>query len=511
LNSTDDFNNGWKRYYHIKANEITSNGTLQNGMSKHNPYLSVPDASGNFIIPGIPFNSCYVREGVNTSNEISFNHSYLESPRINTDFNGVSLPAGDIYELKTNVYNPNADDLQNGFLNLDINLTSGDNTTTASYLPVNGKDYVDGTTYGLNRGESIFTTFNQAIKWNTKNAYSTTLTTSNYFTMPNLPEQYGGFHIQIGPGNADQDFTRMDSHNPNSVGGTILDPYFDGKRFIINSYYDDLNDQSVGGGMGGSGLNVIRTGDNIPMNFGVGYPWRMMHQFYNEMEPGLLTNGISYNKWWTYLGGGSGGNQFSNIPTLADANVKLKKVELIRHTKNPYMLKSVEYHKASDENTDAADTEGYGWTLISKKQFTYEIGQVERFVTVQKSDGTFKTFPKNNNRNIVLLTSIQQLPGILPPNFNITKTPTTHFEYNEENFVTLSGTVYTANIFNGTSNKANTNYVLLTGVTDQLGNKTIIEYGTTYSVQQYRQRFATQSTGWTWKKINGYNAIVYGC
>ena len=53
--------------------------------------------------------------------------------------------------------------------------------------------------YGKTRGTSIFTTQNQAVKWHLP-ASATSIRTSNFFAMPNIPNSYDGMNIQIGPG-----------------------------------------------------------------------------------------------------------------------------------------------------------------------------------------------------------------------------------------------------------------------------------------------------------------------
>src|SRR5690606_32083526 len=110
----------------------------------------------------------------------------------------------------------------------------------------------------------------------------------------------------------------------------------------------------------------ISSTQNIPHNFGTGHPWSMMMPLYNAMA---LSNGVPmgggsaadpsdlYETWWnipsptTYL--------YPNIPTKFDNTVKLNKVELIRYSKNAYMLQGVKVYKVNGDYSDnGTDTSG---------------------------------------------------------------------------------------------------------------------------------------------------------
>ena len=145
----------------------------------------------------------------------SFDHGILESPLI--EFDEDDIVPGDIYEIKTEFYNssgkiPFADISivsgwhQSADIFNDGNLPNLEGTFTLSKGTLGS---VNSYSYDTQRGEKIFNTFGNSMKWPITEGYQT----SNLFVMPNLPDDlendihYKGLNIQIGGSNSDNNFS----------------------------------------------------------------------------------------------------------------------------------------------------------------------------------------------------------------------------------------------------------------------------------------------------------------
>src|SRR5690606_20581180 len=147
----------------------------------------------------------YFREGI-TGNEAAFNHGFLESPRLQfSEIGG----AGDLFEIRTRIIRPDGEDLVNGNGTIDIAVVTSDGPLSGPYTEASNGIYPSGT-YTDTRGEEIFSTFNMALKRQMGYEQSG-IETSNFFVMPNIPENFGGINIQVGPGNSDLNYSHYDT------------------------------------------------------------------------------------------------------------------------------------------------------------------------------------------------------------------------------------------------------------------------------------------------------------
>ena len=265
-----NFNNGtdgsdWDRFLHLKSQNIGANIS---GISPTNPYtgsLTNSGLPGQVMVKESALNVGSISNGSGLkftydANNGEMRSGFLSSPR----FGSSSLtPAGDLYEVK---FNMNAFDESTFYLNLfDVNLATGDNRVNASS---SGPNVLNADCYKEKYGASVYSTFQHAAKW----AMTPLLPSnqikvfSNFFTMPNLPNEFGGFNIQIGPANSDNDC----SADKNKVSGnTNANPDY---KLTYPSY--GSSGMPNGGG-------ALKSGDLIPNNFGIGVFWSAMNWFYH--------------------------------------------------------------------------------------------------------------------------------------------------------------------------------------------------------------------------------------
>ncbi len=386
---TQKFDN-WVGYQHHKFTpsfEDTYNS---------NPYLS---------------SSGYHRNSYGTGlDQIAFNHSFLESPRITPDM----IFPGDIYQVKTKINRSTAQSLVRGNGTVDISIVTGKCDNNALLHSNNFSQFNTqiGTTfpsssYQKSRGIEIFSTFNMALKW--QMGYNrANLETSNFFVMPNIPTSYGGFNIQVGPGNSDLDYSR-DAQNNNIEGGLIIEqiPGTPSSRIIeANRAYPFYKAQ-------GAGVRKIKSGAEIEHNFGVGLPWSMMSPIYNSMALGYgslfgdPTNVKDLYKMWWY-NESVGTNSFENIPTKFGPETSLQEVNLVRYTKNPYMLQAVRLYHVNGEMNGLIQT---GKKIISQKrlEYSFEVEQIIENYDYQNGQPLVLDIT-GKKRIIILLDKITEVP-----------------------------------------------------------------------------------------------------
>jgi len=443
--------NGWNRYLHTK-------GTLSDGQigadpnsaswgstSPTNPYIYTKDQgtspkrvlsreSATSTTGGLNFT--HDNQSYGTGTQRTFRTGYLESPRIN----GTEFIPGDTYELKANVIN-------GGGSLYDINLATGDNST----FPSSGL-FPNADCYSKAMGQSVFTTFNQGIKWQGGNI-------SNFFVMPNHPLEFNGFHIQVGPSNSDINYNYLYNFGqPTNTPGVLQNP------FSCSSYFNNGGAFPTGGNYGNmcseGGLNsniILRSGHSIPNNFGIGSPWWGLEDFYND-ETSIQHCNSPF--WWNK---DPSLYQWNNQPTAVSENAKLDNVELIRYTKNPYMLTSV---VSQSLNKNGA------WATTSNIAFEYGVHRVKRFVNSISNDpcdeDNIQSAATNSYRNIFVLEAIQQLPVGNTQFGSDASAPTTRFTY------TTGDLLDPLAVFNESIH--NTNFVYLTNIVDALGKETTIKY-----------------------------------
>ena len=447
---------GWKRYKHVKAD----GNVADEFASATNPYLF----TNNGAAPR------YKRETASViNNGLDFGHGFLESPRINFGTN--ILPAGDVYELRTFINSKNIPDWD--FCNFDINIVSGSGTEDV------GQNAIDADDYNAARNQTIFTTFNQAIKWNPLAVYSRgSLYTSNFFSMPNIPMSYGGFRIQIGAANSDNIFNlNLATTTGATCSATTTKPL----TFGTYPYFaTGFSGAQIGG--------KLKPFEAMRPNFGIGLPWQLVHNIYDKTDAtqDLFCTGSTnnhYNFWWN----NTPTTAYPNQPTLAN-NFALNSVELIRYSKNLYMLKRATHYKT---NGAVTSYEGTGLIKVAQHELEYTVDATLYYDAY--ADGAIAGL-KNYTHHIVLLTKIKEVP-VNPTQANTntipgsTSYPTTHLEY-QMVVATVANSIGSDNdvtIVNHSSN-----LFLLTKITNPIGGITQIAYDTITQASVW-PRFANPS------------------
>lgn len=397
---------GWKRFKHVM-----SGGALPNEYfgSSSNPYLfNTIDFPLSYYRP----ESAPSVGGVS----ISFNHGFLESPQI--DPNAITMPVGDIIEVRTFINSTN--NPQWDFCNFDINIVSGRGINGSGFdnLSLGNPFYEDD--YNTTRNISLFSTFNQAMKWNPLAGNNSTrghLYTSNFFSMPNIPSSFGGFYIQVGAANSDNKFDLDMIQNNYICGDSELNVTGPG---TFNSYSYLLANE---------GIDHLKPFQRMPNNFGIGLPWHLVHERYNVLDDtslGDLFCPLSpkhYSFWWN---ASPIDEDYLNRPTLTD-NFMLNSVELIRYSKNPYMLKRATHYKV---NGLVASGEGSGLKKVEQYEMEYVVKNSVYYDA--PSDGTNSYYSKNYAHHNILLSAIKEVPvnptGEAGNSLSVGM-PTTRFEY----------------------------------------------------------------------------------
>lgn len=463
--------NGWNRYSHIKAaNSVPELGTVAGySISPENPYIN----------PSAPGGSAYRRATNINGSVVDFSDGFLESERITPQ----KMIPGDMYEVRTKINNTRG--------TVDIAVVTGDLNTTPSGGPgvfstsnTQSGIWYPSESYEASRGIELFSTFNSAFKWwrslqgGTSNPYNNELRTSNFFVMPNVPSAYQGFHIQVGPGNSDVDYsTPPEALWQYLANGSIPAQSWRGKEsysFMPLSLTASNNPVNF----------LYKSGANLPHNFGNGMPWGMMVPMYQGMTLYPATDDKSMFQCWymnSYVyGQNPGGGINKHRPTTMgyqDPNrsvkAELEEVELIRYTKNPYMLRGVRIYRVNNGN------ETSGKQLISQKQIDYTTATkplIENYDYINYDGGnTPIKYDPTRNRIVFLLTKVHELPlnAILyANNFGLASSIeagqvlTTAFEYTDIN------TDLATSIVEVRGEKIHA----LTSVIDHLGGVTTIAY-----------------------------------
>ncbi len=456
---TDNFTN-WKRSKHWATAP-----NFDGNVNANNPYIST-DGSNS-----------YIGELGNNPSEISFNHGFLESPRI---FDGSNVYPGDIYEIRTTITRPDGTDIDNGNGTLDIAVRTGtlDNSPAIqsnSFIPNSGNQTVSE--FDKQKGIEVFSTFNSAVKW--QMGYGqTVLSTSNFFIMPNIPSTYHGMNIQIGPGNSDIDYSA-------DLSSTFeLYDNQDYKLNLLHAYPFYVN-----------GNRNVKAASTIGHNFGTGHPWGMMIPVYNELalgNPSWTTPQPNfeelYETWWltdysaNFLNSMGNSNNYENTPTKFNEDVVLENVQLIRYSKNPYMLQGVKTYKVNGDYAVLPNGDKTGIELVAQKRLEYKYEDETLIRNYDYADGA----PIHNEaykRRVILLTKIREIPVDVPlipysdQYYNV-GTPadtseilTTFFGYTK-----ILDNENLSYIYNQTKPYQGLNQYLLDTYVDHLGGITKVEY-----------------------------------
>lgn len=459
---------GWRRYHHIRSDNLSTSCNRAGDLPFEdplNPYLAAGFPGGYTVNHGY----LAYKDFSGTPTSLYFDHGYLESPKIPFS----NFISGETYELKVEIdnYSSDIDCL------FDLNVATGDDQVIFPFNAV--------TTYQTNymlfndcwkkkAGESIFTTFNQGVKWGVGYGYSATgeQAISNFFQMPNLPNTHNGFYIQLGPANSDTKFNKT----PDEIGNLIL-PYTPDTyaTYLQANISQEENDDNLP-----NPNSIIRSGGSIPNNFGIGAPWFMLQNenagnSYKSFYDGF-GDANDPKRWWNDKKLKDGNDianctpvyYWANRPSRGTESTELEKVELIRYAKKPYMLQNVVY-----KVKNAAQT----FVAAQKLEFGYTINQLSTFAAGFLNAPNYssdKDLVNNTgrNRNIVLLGSISQKAAdgsSLPA----AQTPVTKFTYKKIDLVPANFGVgaWRSDLF-----PINANCYALEQVTDPLGNKTVLEY-----------------------------------
>ena len=465
--STNSYS-GWHRYPHANRNK----GINPEDINETNPYIN---PSGN-----------YQREGVTAvASGIPFDHGFLESPRIS---DGAALVAGDLYEIRTRVTRPSGSDLKNGNGTLDIAVVTNNDATISYSEP---SSTILHTVYGATRGEQLFSTFNMAMKWQ-MGWGDEALQTSNLFVMPNLPENFQGFNIQVGPGNSDIDY---DYYSNTDLYYTMTTPVQSINRPNALWAYPQLK-----------GYTPLKSSGTIARNFGTGHPWGNMIPVYNHRAlVGASGTGSPasfeelYKGTWSMTATDIATHGDHHNPTKFNNTVELEEVELIRHGRTGYMLMGVKQYRMEGEYGGPVTT---GKKLVSQKRIKYEIKHVNVRQNRNYADGNTVVMG-NNNGDVILLKSVHEVPlegDLYATNFGLTDPTvvlTTDFEY--ANLLPASGT------YSQTTPYVGLVYYALTKYTDNLGGITEIEY---YPIHAAPTRtYSTVNFNWN---CGTYSPASYG-
>jgi RHS repeat-associated protein len=513
---------GWHRYDHWRSDNLYSSTgpttvgqelcSFSGSLKPTDPYLAI----ASYI--GAPINAnsySYHRTKIIDPldlNNIKFKHGFLQSPRIIPFENGSSgelITSGELYEIRTYIHNDNQDGKK--FCNFDISLTTGSYNNELHLPSLNDLTEIEPepslTHY---RSENIFSTFNQAVKWNSIASTQITgndprMVTSNFFSMPQLPLEYNGFNIEIGPGNEDLNYDFNGELSPHIPDPQFFCPPTTPNCSVPNTdraYWDRIYSSDL------AASKALKSTDNIPNNFGIGLGWWMMHkleQYYIDLD---ITNTTAFNNfnpqaeerfntWWNYPSGNGCSMPlincclWSNHPTRADEHVSLRSTALIRYNKNTFMLSSVDHYKTNGEiGFECAD----GYVLVSKSELEFSACTLDTRNNVFVSSGNQGV---HGYRNLILLTSIKELP------VNPTKDPTNNsngvaakwirFNYTKLNPYTMISN-YPSNYI-----KSGSDFMILNEITNQLGGKTNLTYGVSEISSRYLQNMNA-----TWHLLNPY-------
>ncbi len=531
-----NFNSDWNRYLHGKADGIS--GKSQRALNPTNPY----EISNN--------SNSYLRQtSIGGASNIGFNHGYLESSRINQ----TNLISGDTYELRTKIKDYNGNDFQMGNGTVDIAVVTGDMNVNLgnqidtiipnpqgdvivfgpqqfsydTYSQLNNNfvlspNYYNKNDYQATRGDQIYSTFNNAVKWQINT--SDTLVTSSVFVMPSLPESNQGINIQIGPGNSDHVFNK--------------------EPLLQTGEQIKLSDTEASAYSGYAHMTPLKMASyaDIPANFGIGMPWAMTLPLYademggtNSTDPKLS----NYAKFW-WNDETVSVHEWPNEPTKFNDQVKLESVELIRYSKNPYMLKHAKLYKTNGETDHLENT---GKILVNNIELEYDMNSQRLYENYEYPINSYDQYvassavlDENGNpigsaidsilisgetQNIILDSMLVQSETHYQYVYELTKVkniPTGHFNddtlYNpdipEEE---LLQTDFKYKWFGGHSrNSSESGFTgvinpgrstrIMTKIVDQLGGETEIEYYPRHSL-------ATLTGGYGLSHKGGCNTATY--
>lgn len=435
----------WRRYEHIRRDQSSSQS-----FSPTNPYLGTDNN--------------YLRRAVANAATILFDHSFLESPKIDLEKTGtmLNMPPGDIYEVYTEIGGPTGND--NLYCNFDINIVSGSGDKYPSpALTTQQNSAYDKTSYDLARNVTLFTTFGNQSKWNPNFQYGSggILKTTNLFVMPNLPTGFGGFFVQIGAGNSDNIFDISNYDLSLLASGT-------GQYQKVLQSYPHVNP-----GVENTPYWVNRKTATIPYNFGIGLPWYNEHRLlkYNfgtfpDPNSSLPIDKI-YSNW--YLDPGENGSHQPTLTKQGSGQYSLYALKIYRYSKKPYVLKKIKHYKLKGDGVGGVKAELYQDNIIELKYAIVEAGAYENTV-MNVEPSAQSTRVEVSKRYIITLVQIEDASSS-----STVKKTTVDFDYQLTPPTTQTSLVqdYNTNFYSYVSNGENT---VLTRITNPLGKQTFISY-----------------------------------
>lgn len=441
------FESGWKRYEHTKANATTNSDAV----SAVDPYLT---ANG------------YVRTDAVVSGEIPFSHSFIESPRLMQN----KLYPGEIYEIRSRIKRSNPNTSLGNAGTIDMRIVTGDlenprGLETNEYISYNANTgaYFSEANYHSSRSKVLYSTFNMALKW-TLGYGDGDKTISNLFVMPNIPSKYQGFNFQIGPGNSDINY----AVSPVDIWNSPTNQLFTENAYLFK-YGNPLSYN-------------LKSAADIPGNFGIGLPWNLVSPVYEYMVTHQNTFNYSsanakdaYRFWWNFNSVAlQNGVTTPNNPTKLDNTVCLDEFELIRYSKNPYMLVSVNYYKVNGDVGGLTET---GLKLVARKKLEYTSTKCNMLQNYAYQAGDSLQYRPDVYQVFILLKAVREVP--LGWEGDTTQLLTTFLTYSKFN---------NNAVFYQPNQPMNGHFgMVLTQVVDYLGGITKIEY---YPVNDARTRYS---------------------
>lgn len=489
------FDPSWRRYRHPLSNE---NPLLEyaDQANPGTPFATEFRQSFSQVAPGLTPNFPYKASTEATNSIIpalAFEHSVIESPAI-PEAVLTTMPSGDLYQLRTLIKVPEGIDM-----NFDVNVVSGMDFTSNLQRSINGTNYEferhltpGPTTHSLDirkTGYTVYSSFQNPVKWNPQlqreaNGFRTDpvlMATGDWFQLPNLPNQYDGIRVQIGPG--------ADNLNYNEA---------------------DYNDYGYPRYYNNTGATLILDNEwEFPTStwFGTGAPWSPMHFTDRWIQPrgNHYTRGQSGDRdqYWHYpvdpinlaqtFSGAMIDYMGPNQPTAVtheklNANLNLtgsyfwnhtdmqqahdydqqddshlRNMEIVRVSKNPWMLDSVIFWQHNEKY-------GEEMTRLATYKLNYMVEQTPVLNNFDPTSGNY--FPSGSiwkirngeiqYRNIYQLLSVERLPIDLASNhaYKNAEVPTTHF-------------VYAAS---DTSSPYQEELYLISEVWNELGGRTVYQY-----------------------------------
>ena len=464
-----DFSSDWNRYLHGKTSDIPTASPRQ--ISAYNPYivagnnyLRQTNVGGNAIIP--------------------FNHGFLESQRIGAN----QLISGDTYEIRTKVIDANGSSSTMGNGTIDIAVVTGDMNVNISqpnlvpsYNSLNGNNPGNQyplSSYNSTRGEQVYSTFDNSIKWHMSST-ATSVHTSNVFVMPNIPYSNQGVNIQIGPGNSDHKYDKSPYDN---TGAPLLITTGSSPEVTAYNAYAHMEP------------DYLQASGRIPSNFGIGMPWAMTLPIYAAGMDGTNLSSpkeSGYNKFW-WNDNTNNAHTWDNEPTKLNDKVKLQEFELIRYSKNPYMLKHAKVYKT---NGVISPDDQSGKVLVSELELDYDLDAENLYENYDYSlhiaDQNTSTTQQNNiigdslvlsnfhKQYIYTLTAVKSVPTgeyntgtHSVDNYQNSELLQTEFEYDVYGGATRNAAELGLDLIINPGRSTR----ILTKIIDQLGGETDIEY-----------------------------------